>query len=202
MPKVDRTRAGRSQRADGVGILELPRRRSTTTRCAGSRSMTSTSLSRTPAHRTAATIMCGRTDGPKFRAWPPTRSTCSTRSPQPYQASADPRYLEEARALADLDNEAVSRSVVGPAGRSKSTPGAVLAPIKGRLGCSVRPSDAVDTGDGGDRTEDSVGDDRRPRYDNDAKTLLAAAPDRVSAEAGTTIGYAGACAGNAPATGQ
>jgi len=107
-----------------------------------------------------------------------------------YQASAEARYLKAARALADLIMKQYRDPSSGLLG-DRSEPGAVLAPIKGSSDVlfdhpmpSIQATAAIAL-----RTLSALTADQR--YDNDAKTLLAAAPDRVSADAGTTIGTLG-----------
>ncbi len=119
-----------------------------------------------------------------------------------YQVSAEPRYLKAARALAGLIMKQYRDPSSGLLG-NRSDPGAVLAPIKGSSDVlfdhpmpSIQATAAIALGTLAALTADQ-------RYDKDAKTLLAAAPDRVSADAGTTIGTLGLAleqrAGNRPA---
>jgi len=107
-----------------------------------------------------------------------------------YQASREPRYLKQARALADL----IMNQYRDPASgllENRTNKGDLLAPIKGSSEVlfdhpmpSVQATAAIALARLASLTSDL-------RYDHDARELLAAAPDRVSADAGTTIGTLG-----------
>ncbi len=107
-----------------------------------------------------------------------------------YQASREPRYLKQARALAGL----IMSQYRDPASgllRNRTGKGDLLASIEGSSEVlfdhpmpSVQATAAIALARLASLTSDL-------RYDHDARALLAAAPDRVNADAGTTIGTLG-----------
>ncbi len=120
-----------------------------------------------------------------------------------YQTSREPRYLKEARALADLVMKQYRDTASGLL-ENRPESNVVPAPMKGSAEVlfdhpmpSVQATAAIAL-----RILSALTADKR--YDDDAKTILAAAPDRVSADAGTTIGTLGLAleqrADNLPAT--